>query len=134
MADRQKHMLSKVMKNKEIIITKHFKLCSISNRVRDHCGITSVILNFSESRNNNEDIFGPFVASQVNELVCTSFQMRAWSCITSYPLQSYPYLAYDNVNLAMVISMMLRSSMPAFQGRHHRGATAPLKVSKKEKN
>ena len=43
------------------------------------------------------------------------FQMRAWSCITPYPLRSLPYLAYDNVNPAMVISMMLRSSMPAFE-------------------
>ena len=41
--------------------------------------------------------------------------MRAWSCITSYPLWSLPYLAYDNVNPAVVISMMLRSSMPAFE-------------------
>ena len=32
-----------------------------------------------------------------------------------YPLRSLPYLAYDNVNPAMVISMMLRSSMPAFE-------------------
>ena len=39
------------------------------------------------------------------------FQMRAWSCITSYPLRSLPYLAYDNVNPAMVNSMMLHSSM-----------------------
>ena len=39
------------------------------------------------------------------------FQMQAWSCITSYPLQGLPYLAYDNVNPAMVNSMMLRSSM-----------------------
>ena len=43
------------------------------------------------------------------------FQMRAWSCITSYPLRSLPYLAYDNVNPAVVISMMLRSFMPAFE-------------------
>ena len=43
------------------------------------------------------------------------FQMRAWSCITSYPLWSLPYLAYDNMNPAMVISMMLRSSMLAFE-------------------
>ena len=34
---------------------------------------------------------------------------------TSYPLQSLPYLAYDNVNPAMVISMMLHSFMPAFE-------------------
>ena len=39
------------------------------------------------------------------------FQMRTWSCITSYPLRSLPYLAYDNVNHAMVNSMMLHSSM-----------------------
>ena len=32
-----------------------------------------------------------------------------------YPLRSLPYLAYDNVNPEMVISMMLRSSMPAFE-------------------
>ena len=37
--------------------------------------------------------------------------MRAWSCITSYPLRGLPYLAYDNVNPAMVNSMMLHSSM-----------------------
>ena len=43
------------------------------------------------------------------------FQRRAWSCITSYPLQGLPYLAYDNVNPAMVNSMMLRSSMLAFE-------------------
>ena len=48
------------------------------------------------------------------------FQMRAWSCITSYPLRSLPYLAYDNVNPAMVISMMLRSSMPAFEKFYQR--------------
>ena len=41
--------------------------------------------------------------------------MRAWSCITSYPLRGLPYLAYDNVNLAMVNSMMLRSSMLEFE-------------------
>ena len=41
--------------------------------------------------------------------------MRAWSCITSYPLQGLPYLVYDNVNPAMVNSMMLRSSMLAFE-------------------
>ena len=41
--------------------------------------------------------------------------MRAWSCITSYPLRGLPYLAYDNVNPAMVNSMMLRSSMLAFE-------------------
>ena len=39
------------------------------------------------------------------------FQMRAWSCITSYPLRGLPYLAYDNMNPAMVNSMMLHSSM-----------------------
>ena len=43
------------------------------------------------------------------------FQMRAWSCITSYPFWDFPYLAYDNVNPAMVSSMMLRSSMLAFE-------------------
>ena len=32
-------------------------------------------------------------------------------CITSYPLQGLPYLAYDNVNPAVVNSMMLHSSM-----------------------
>ena len=32
------------------------------------------------------------------------FQMWAWSCITSYPLQGLPYLAYDNVNPTMVNS------------------------------
>ena len=37
--------------------------------------------------------------------------MRAWSCITSYPLRGLPYLAYDNVNPATVNSMMLHSSM-----------------------
>ena len=42
------------------------------------------------------------------------FQMRAWSCITSYPLRGLPYLAYDSVNPAMVNSIMLRSSMHAF--------------------
>ena len=42
---------------------------------------------------------------------CRPFQMRAWSCITSYPLWGLPYLAYDNVNPAMVNSMMLHSSM-----------------------
>ena len=31
--------------------------------------------------------------------------MQAWSWITSYPLWSLPYLAYDNVNPAMVISI-----------------------------
>ena len=41
--------------------------------------------------------------------------MRAWGCIISHPLRSLPYLAYDNVNPAMVISMMLHSSMPAFE-------------------
>ena len=41
--------------------------------------------------------------------------MREWSCITSHPLRGLPYLAYDNVNLAMVNSMMLRSSMLAFE-------------------
>ena len=40
------------------------------------------------------------------------FQMRTWSCITSQGLQ---YLAFDNVNPAMVNSMMLRSSMLAFE-------------------
>ena len=40
------------------------------------------------------------------------FQMRALSCITSYPFRGLPYLAYDNVNPAMVNrSMMLHSSM-----------------------
>ena len=39
------------------------------------------------------------------------FQKRAWSCITSYPLQGLPYPAYHNVNPAMVNNMMLRSSM-----------------------
>ena len=39
------------------------------------------------------------------------FQMRAWSCITSYPLRGLSYLAYDNVNPAVVNSMMLHSSM-----------------------
>ena len=43
------------------------------------------------------------------------FQMRAWSCITSHPLRGLPYLAYDNVNPAMVNSMMLRSSVLAFE-------------------
>ena len=43
------------------------------------------------------------------------FQMRACSCITSYPLRGLPYLAYDNVNSAMVNTMMLRSSMHAFE-------------------
>ena len=43
------------------------------------------------------------------------FQMRAWSCITSYPLRGLQYVAYDNVNPAMVSSMMLRSSMHAFE-------------------
>ena len=43
------------------------------------------------------------------------FQMRAWSCITSYPLRGLPYPAYDIVNPAMVNSMMLRSSMHAFE-------------------
>ena len=43
------------------------------------------------------------------------FQMRAWSCITSYPLRGLPYLAYDNVNPAVVNNMMLRSSMLAFE-------------------
>ena len=43
------------------------------------------------------------------------FQMRAWSCITSYPLRGLPYLVYDKVNPAMVNSMMLRSSMLAFE-------------------
>ena len=47
------------------------------------------------------------IASQSNR----PFQMRAWSCITSYPLRGLPYLAYDNVNPAMVNSMMLHSSM-----------------------
>ena len=41
--------------------------------------------------------------------------MRAWSFITSYPLRGLPYLAYDNVNPALVNSMMLRSSMQAFE-------------------
>ena len=41
--------------------------------------------------------------------------MRGWSCITSYPLRGLTYLAYDNVNPAMVNSMMLRSSMLAFE-------------------
>ena len=41
--------------------------------------------------------------------------MRVWSCITSYPLRGLPYLAYDNVNPAMVNSMMLCSSMLAFE-------------------
>ena len=52
--------------------------------------------------------------------------MRARSCITSYPLRGLPYLPYDNVNPAMVNSMMLvnpamvnsmmlRSSMHAFE-------------------
>ena len=41
--------------------------------------------------------------------------MRAWSCITSYPLRGLPYLAYDNVNPTMVNSMMLHSSMHAFE-------------------
>ena len=47
-------------------------------------------------------------------LINRPFQMRAWNCITSYPLRCLPYLAYDNVNpaiMAMVNSMMLRSSM-----------------------
>ena len=48
-------------------------------------------------------------------LIYRPFQMRAWSCITSYPLQGLPYLAYDNVNPAVVNSMMLRSSMLAFE-------------------
>ena len=39
------------------------------------------------------------------------FQTHVWSCITSYPLWGLPYLAYDNVNPAMVNSMMLHSSM-----------------------
>ena len=39
------------------------------------------------------------------------FQMRTWSCITSYPLRGLPYLAYNNVNPAVVNSMMLHSSM-----------------------
>ena len=39
------------------------------------------------------------------------FQMQAWRCITSYPLRGLPYLAYDNVNPAVVNSMMLHSSM-----------------------
>ena len=43
------------------------------------------------------------------------FQMRALSCITSYPLRGLPYLAYDKVNHAMVNSMMLRSPMLAFE-------------------
>ena len=43
------------------------------------------------------------------------FQMWAWSCITSYPLRGLLYLVYDNVNPAMVNSMMLRSSMLAFE-------------------
>ena len=43
------------------------------------------------------------------------FKIRAWSCITSYPLRGFPYLAYDNVNLAMVNSMMLHNSMHAFE-------------------
>ena len=38
------------------------------------------------------------------------FQMRAWGCITSYPLRGLPYLAYGNVSPAMVNSM-LRSSI-----------------------
>ena len=42
---------------------------------------------------------------------CRPFQMWAWSCITSYPLRGLPYLAYDNVNPAMVNSVMLHSSM-----------------------
>ena len=51
-------------------------------------------------------------------LLYRPFQMRAWSCITSYPLRGLPYLAdlaYDNVNPAVVNSMMLRSSMLAFE-------------------
>ena len=43
------------------------------------------------------------------------FQMRVWSCITSYALRGLPYLAYDNVNPAIVNSMMLRSSMLTFR-------------------
>ena len=50
-------------------------------------------------------------SEQMPALSNRPFQMQAWSCITSYPLWGLPYLAYDNVNPAMVNSMMLRSSM-----------------------
>ena len=57
---------------------------------------------------------GKFNPSSNNKLY-RPFQMQAWSCITSYTLQGLPYLAYDNVNPTMVNSMMLRSSMLAFE-------------------
>ena len=52
-----------------------------------------------------------FTYVQFSNQLYRPFQMRAWSCVTSYPLQGLPYLAYDNVNPAMVNSMMLHSSM-----------------------
>ena len=54
------------------------------------------------------------------------FQMRAWSCISSYPLRGLPYLAYDNVNPAMVNSMMLHSSMLAFEKVYSPATSAKL--------
>ena len=41
--------------------------------------------------------------------------MELHNIIPIYPLRGLLYLAYDNVNLAMVNSMMLRSSMLAFE-------------------
>ena len=48
-------------------------------------------------------------------LAVIPIQKRVWSCLTSYSLRVLPFLAYDNANLAMVNSMMLRSSMHAFE-------------------
>ena len=52
-----------------------------------------------------------FTYVQFSNQLYRPFQMRAWSCVTSYPLRGLPYLACDNVNPAMVNSMMLHSSM-----------------------
>ena len=50
--------------------------------------------------------------------------------MTSYPLWDLPYLAYDNVNPAMVNSMMLRSSMLAFEKIY----TGVIFATRKKKN
>ena len=60
---------------------------------------------------NGHSLYDLKLTSDVNMYHNRPFQMRAWSCITSYPLWGLPCLAYDNVNPAVVNSMMLHSSM-----------------------
>ena len=90
-----------------------YKITNLKPKILNHIAVTSIpastVKCFGVKNENNHNFYVAVLTEQTYYFN-RPFQMRAWSCITSYPLRGLPYLAYDNVNPA-VVNSMLHSSM-----------------------